>query len=110
MYRQRSMSSQSSQSHSVSKMIMKRIMALTPLVKSAMTPERLELAAAGSWTAAYSVRLEQLVDTAAREAGTARRVAIDLGQVEELDTLGAWLLERLGRRFKLDGKEAELTG
>jgi phospholipid/cholesterol/gamma-HCH transport system permease protein len=39
-----------------------------------------------------------------------RRVAIDLAEVEELDTLGAWLLERLARRFKLDGKEAELTG
>jgi phospholipid/cholesterol/gamma-HCH transport system permease protein len=75
-----------------------------------MTPERLELAAAGSWTSANAVRLEQLVGAAAREAGDARRVAIDLGQVEELDTLGAWLLERLARRFKLDGKEAELTG
>ena len=86
------------------------MMALTPLVTSTKTPERTELAAAGSWTAAYSERLEQLVEAAAREAEPAGRVAIDLANVEEIDTLGAWLLERLSRRFKSNGKQAEFTG
>jgi phospholipid/cholesterol/gamma-HCH transport system permease protein len=75
-----------------------------------MTPEHMELAAAGSWTAAYSERLEQLVEAAAREAEPAARIAIDLAKVEEIDTLGAWLLERLSRKFKSDGKQAEFIG
>jgi phospholipid/cholesterol/gamma-HCH transport system permease protein len=91
-------------------MIAKRTMTLTPLVTSIMTPDRLELAAAGAWTAEHSERLEQLVDTAAREAVAARRIAINMAGIDELDTLGAWLLERLTRSFKLAGKEAELTG
>jgi phospholipid/cholesterol/gamma-HCH transport system permease protein len=91
-------------------MIAKRTMTLTPLVTSIMTPDRLELAAAGAWTAEHSERLEQLVDTAAREAAAARRIAINMAGIDELDTLGAWLLERLTRSFKLAGKEAELTG
>ena len=49
------------------------MVALTPLVTSTMTPERMELAAAGSWTAAYSERLEQLVEAAGREAAPASR-------------------------------------
>jgi phospholipid/cholesterol/gamma-HCH transport system permease protein len=85
-------------------------MTLTPLVTSTMTQDRLELAAAGSWTTAQSERLEQLVEHAAREAAAAQRVVIDMTGVEELDTLGAWLLERLVRGFKLNGKPTELAG
>ena len=85
-------------------------MALTPLVTSTITPDRMELAAAGSWTAAYSERLEQLVEAARREAEPADRITIDLANVEEIDTLGAWLLERLSRRFRSNGKQAEFTG
>jgi phospholipid/cholesterol/gamma-HCH transport system permease protein len=88
----------------------RRTLALTPLVTSTMTPERLQLAATGSWTAAHSERLERLVEHAAREAAAAGRVAIDMTGVDELDTLGAWLLERLARNFKLGGKATELTG
>jgi phospholipid/cholesterol/gamma-HCH transport system permease protein len=85
------------------------MVALTPLVTSTTMPERMELAAAESWTAAYSEHLEQLVEAAAREAETADRIAIDLANVEEIDTLGAWLLEGLSRRFKSNGKEGQFT-
>jgi phospholipid/cholesterol/gamma-HCH transport system permease protein len=85
-------------------------MTLTPLVTCTMTPEHLELAAAGSWTAAHSERLERLVDAAAREAAKAQCIAIDMAGIEELDTVGAWLLERLARSFKFNGKETQLTG
>jgi phospholipid/cholesterol/gamma-HCH transport system permease protein len=83
---------------------------LTPIVTSTTMPERLEFAMAGSWTTAHSERLERLVDGAAREAAKAQRIAIDMAGIEELDTLGAWLLERLARSFKSDGKETQLTG
>jgi phospholipid/cholesterol/gamma-HCH transport system permease protein len=83
---------------------------LTPLVTSTMMPERLEFAMAGSWTTAHSERLERLVDGAAREAAKVQCIAIDMAEIEELDTLGAWLLERLARSFKSNGKETQLTG
>jgi phospholipid/cholesterol/gamma-HCH transport system permease protein len=49
--------------------------------------------------------LEPLVDFIAREAGEARAAAIDLGDVAELDTYGAWLLERLMRAWTTRGQE-----
>jgi phospholipid/cholesterol/gamma-HCH transport system permease protein len=81
-----------------------------PLMTSVTNDDRLELAAAGSWTAANVDHLERLVQVAAREAARARSVVIDMSSVEQLDTLGAWLLERLARSSKLDGKETQFTG
>jgi len=70
----------------------------TPFMTSAMNAHRLELAAAGSWAAANADRLEPLVHLAALEAeGGGQRIAIDMTRVEQLNTLGAWLLERLAR-------------
>jgi hypothetical protein len=85
-------------------------MTLTPLMTSNVVPEGLEFAVAGSWTAAHSERLEQLIDGAAREAGKAQRIAMDMAGIDELDTLGAWLLERLARNFKSNGKDTQVTG
>jgi phospholipid/cholesterol/gamma-HCH transport system permease protein len=82
----------------------------TPLLTSVMNADRLELTAAGSWTAANADRLEKLVEVAALESAPARSIAIDLASVEQLDTLGAWLLERLARGSKLDGKETQFSG
>ena len=82
----------------------------TPLMTSMMKADRLELTAAGSWTAANACRLETLVHLAALEADGARSVAIDMARVEQLDTLGAWLLERLARTSKRDGKDTQFTG
>jgi phospholipid/cholesterol/gamma-HCH transport system permease protein len=81
-----------------------------PLMTSVMNADRLELAAAGSWTAANADRLERLVDVVACDAARARSIVIDMASVEQLDTLGAWLLERLARSSKLDGREAQFTG
>ena len=85
-------------------------MTATALMTSVMNADRLELAAAGSWTAANADRLQRLVDGAALEAARARSVVIDMESVEQLDTLGAWLLERLARGSKLDGKNTQFTG
>jgi phospholipid/cholesterol/gamma-HCH transport system permease protein len=77
---------------------------------SVTNADRLELAAVGSWTAAHVDHLERLVQVAARETARARSVVIDMASVEQLDTLGAWLLERLARSSKLHGKETQFTG
>ena len=82
----------------------------TPLMTSTITAERVQFAAAGSWTAAHADRLERLVDAAAIEAAGAQRIAIDLAGVAELDTLGAWLLERLARNSGFGATEAQFIG
>src|ERR1700674_4571880 len=88
----------------------KETMTVTPLLTSMITAERLQLAAAGSWTAAHSHVLEQLVDAAAPQAASAKRISIDMAGVQELDTLGAWLLERLLRGSNRSGPEAQFIG
>jgi phospholipid/cholesterol/gamma-HCH transport system permease protein len=81
-----------------------------PVLDSTMTAGRLDLVARGAWTAAHADVLERLVDGVAAQVTDASRVRLDIGKVEALDTIGAWLLERLARRPDRDGKQAELTG
>ena len=83
---------------------------MTPFVSATMTAECLELEAGGAWTAAHSERLERLVETTAGKLAEARLIEIDVAKVEELDTIGAWLLERLARSARSNGKEARFTG
>jgi phospholipid/cholesterol/gamma-HCH transport system permease protein len=72
--------------------------------------ERLELAAAGSWTVEHAHALEPLVQAASGRTQKASRVAIDLARVERLDTFGAWLIERLVRAWQGAGREASVVG
>jgi phospholipid/cholesterol/gamma-HCH transport system permease protein len=66
--------------------------------------------AAGQWTAAYVGSLEQLTGSIAIQTHSSGGLAIDLSGIEQLDTLGAWLLERLSRRCREQGREAEFVG
>ncbi len=84
-------------------------MVSTPVLNSTMTADRLDLAAGGPWTAAHADALERLIDAVEPQVAGARRVALDMGGVEALDTIGAWLLERLIRRPGSGGR-AQLTG
>jgi phospholipid/cholesterol/gamma-HCH transport system permease protein len=68
------------------------------------------LIAAGQWTAAHSASLERLVPAVASTKQPAQGIAIDVSRIEQLDTLGAWLLERLVRRYQLDAKGPALVG
>jgi phospholipid/cholesterol/gamma-HCH transport system permease protein len=78
---------------------------LTPTVDGETTT----FGAAGHWIAAHSSALEQLVDTVSLQQ-PAHRIAIDIAGVEQLDTLGAWLLERLARSFQDHGQELVFVG
>lgn len=88
----------------------KRASTVQPLLKTTLADERLELAAAGSWTAVHAAELERLVAPVLREPAGARRTVIDIGQVRELDTFGAWLLERLFRSAAETGHEPDFVG
>ncbi|MBO0751926.1 MAG: ABC transporter permease [Bradyrhizobiaceae bacterium] len=85
-------------------------MTSAPLLTRAVTAERLLLAAKGPWTAAHAEQLERLVEDGARDGSAAPEIAIDMSAVRDLDTLGAWLLERLSRSPQFVGKEVRLTG
>jgi len=82
----------------------------TPFLHSTIVDERLELIAAGPWIAAHANALEQQVKVVARQAPAARSMAVDMRGVEELDTFGAWLIERLIRSCQAKGQEAHLVG
>ena len=81
-----------------------------PVLKSTVEGDRLELAASGAWTAVNADELERLVDAAAPQVAGAQRILLDMAGVEALDTIGAWLLERLIRHSNLVGKRAQFTG
>jgi phospholipid/cholesterol/gamma-HCH transport system permease protein len=70
----------------------------------------LELRPAGSWTAANVATLERLMDLVSPQLDRASRIRMDLGAVRELDTLGAWLLEKASRRVAAAGHRLEVTG
>jgi phospholipid/cholesterol/gamma-HCH transport system permease protein len=80
------------------------------LLTSKLKGERLELAGAGSWTAAHADELEVLVDRVAAEAPNAKKVSIDMTGVREFDTFGAWLLERLTRAWTATGQKPAIVG
>ena len=65
--------------------------------------DRLKLAGTGDWVAHNARRLESEVDSASRRYRLVKRVDIDMGGVERLDTFGAWLLERLQRAYAARG-------
>ena len=82
----------------------------TPLLTCAIAGERVDLAASGAWTAQHVEALERLVATTAPQVTGRRQVSIDMAGIGELDTLGAWLLERLIRHASGDGKPAQIVG
>jgi len=71
--------------------------------------DRVELGAAGSWTAEYAGTIEPQIDAATRGVNV-RNVSINLARIEYLDTYGAWLLERALRNWKNQGRDARLIG
>ncbi|MBZ0148351.1 MAG: MlaE family lipid ABC transporter permease subunit [Pseudorhodoplanes sp.] len=71
---------------------------------------RLELRPAGTWTTAHVHTLEALLSPARPQALAARAVAVDMAGILELDTLGAWLLEKFMRGCSAQGVEVQLHG
>ena len=81
-----------------------------PLLSRRVAGGQVELAASGSWTARHSAELESLVAPLAQEVADARAMKIDLAGVGELDTFGAWLVEKLLRAASVEGREPSLVG
>ncbi|MGY3451014.1 phospholipid/cholesterol/gamma-HCH transport system permease protein [Bradyrhizobium sp. USDA 4353] len=80
-----------------------------PGLTAEATEEVLELRPSGPWVSLNVAELESLTGSASAKLGAARAVKLDLGEVTEIDTVGAWLLERLGRRAAADGRKVEMS-
>jgi phospholipid/cholesterol/gamma-HCH transport system permease protein len=82
---------------------------MEPLLDATLRGDRLELVASGPWTGTHVAALERLIEAAAAQAAPARGVTIDMAGVAALDTLGAWLIERLLRGATARGQAAEFA-
>jgi phospholipid/cholesterol/gamma-HCH transport system permease protein len=85
-------------------------LATAPLLTATPSGDALELRPAGSWTAANAATLERLSNDVAPQLDRAAAVRVDMAGVRELDTLGAWLLEKISRRASSAGHRADTTG
>jgi phospholipid/cholesterol/gamma-HCH transport system permease protein len=83
---------------------------LAPLLATTSTGDALVLSPSGSWTAANVVTMESLFDSVAPGLLQAKSVRVDMSGVGELDTLGAWLLEKIARRATDAGNRADVVG
>lgn len=85
-------------------------MASPPLLTATPSGDVLELRPGGSWTAANVTTLEALSDAITPQLDRSKAVKVDMAGVRELDTLGAWLLEKMSRRATSAGHRAEVVG
>jgi phospholipid/cholesterol/gamma-HCH transport system permease protein len=79
-------------------------LALAALLDARSTGDALALSPSGSWTAANATVMEGLFDAVAPRLQRATALQVDMSGVRELDTLGAWMLEKIARRAKLAGR------
>jgi phospholipid/cholesterol/gamma-HCH transport system permease protein len=87
-----------------------RILATAPQLTASTSGDVLELRAGGSWTAAHVRTLEALSNSVAQQLDRSKTVRLDMTGVRQLDTLGAWLLEKMSRRATSAGGRAEVIG
>jgi phospholipid/cholesterol/gamma-HCH transport system permease protein len=85
-------------------------LAPSPLLTATPSGDVLELRPAGSWTAANVTTLEALSDAVTPQLDRSTSVKMDMAEVRELDTLGAWLLEKISRRATSAGHLTEVVG
>jgi phospholipid/cholesterol/gamma-HCH transport system permease protein len=85
-------------------------LASPPLLTATPSGDVLELRPAGSWTAANVTALEALSNAVTDQLDRSKTVKMDMAGVRELDTLGAWLLEKMSRRAASAGHRAEVVG
>ena len=81
-----------------------------PLLNIAAVGDTLEIRPTGSWTVLNANLLEGLFNAAAPQLAEAKRLRVDLAGVREIDTLGAWLLEKISRGAEQAGRPVTVTG
>jgi phospholipid/cholesterol/gamma-HCH transport system permease protein len=85
-------------------------LATAPELTAIPSGDVLDLRPVGSWTAANVTTLEALSDSVTAQLDRSKTVRLDMAGVRELDTLGAWLLEKMSRRATTAGHRADVVG
>lgn len=83
-------------------------LAQEPQVKIERAGDRVTARLAGHWTAECARQVEELAEEITAEANL-HHVIIDLGQVQRLDTLGAWVLDRTRHDLGARGLAADFS-
>ena len=71
---------------------------------------RLLIVANGRWTVPNARQIEEELPRILTGSKAASGIELDLSRVDEFDTYGAWLLERLQRDLQSDGKTLKVKG
>lgn len=85
-------------------------MSVAPLLSATTHGETLELCPSGPWTVAHGHALEGLFDDVSPRLTKTKNLKIDMTNMGELDTLGAWLFEKISRRALDSGHRATVVG
>ena len=72
-------------------------MSITGFLDAAAIGDQFEVKARGAWVAPHAATLEQVIHAIVRKPMMNRKIVINAADLIELDTYGAWLLERLVR-------------
>src|SRR5918994_6029145 len=81
-----------------------------PTLEQVVYPDGIALRAGGAWTAHHASDLEQMVGKAEQMAEGGRGVLIDVTRVSQLDTFGAWFIERMRRSYAAAGAQPKVMG
>ena len=81
----------------------------TPLLSAQTADGEVRLTAAGAWTAPNAAELEGLVQGFTSDASAVGVAAIDMRAIEQFDTYGALLLERLLRAWEARGHQMRIV-
>jgi len=84
-------------------------MATEVLLDASGEDEQGRFLAAGPWTVAHAASIEERTERAKSKTREATRVEIDVSGIEELDTYGSWLIERLARDLRARNSSVELV-
>jgi phospholipid/cholesterol/gamma-HCH transport system permease protein len=87
-----------------------QILATSPVLAATPIDDAIEVRPGGSWTAANVATLESLSAALAPQLDQSTAVTVDMTEVRELDTLGAWLIEKMLRRAAGAGHRVKVVG
>ncbi len=86
------------------------ILTSAPVLTATPSGDTLELRPGGSWTAVNAAALERLSGEVTPQLDQRSQRQGRLTDLRELDTLGAWMLEKMSRRVTSAGHRADVVG
>jgi phospholipid/cholesterol/gamma-HCH transport system permease protein len=85
-------------------------MSAAPAIASERAADSVSVALTGAWTIDAGSQLEKRADALTKLARGARAATIDLSRIDQMDTAGAWVIDRCRYRLATQGVAAEIVG